>query len=161
MDNNYSSDEEDNENIDEIFDDEENILDSDKINNTYYIGSYFLSNNKVLMACTITPQSFFKYNINDVQHFLYSYSISPNTNLNVNIMKLHIENEYYTVSLKTHWLCIIQRHVKKIYNERKKIINMRMTMNCIQYCEKHGNYPQNCRVLPRIRGMLSIYSKKN
>ena len=75
-------------------------------------------------------------------------------------MKLQMDNEYYTVILKTYWLSIIQRHMKKIYNERKKIINMRMTINCLKYCEIHGNYPQNCSVLSSIKGMLSIYSKK-
>ena len=72
-------------------------------------------------------------------------------------MKLYIINDAYTVVLKTHWLRLVQRHMKKLFSERMKIINMRRNINSRRYFEIYGKYPYGLNVLPSIYGMMKKY----
>lgn len=136
--------------IDDIYEEEADFIDSDKINNTYYIGSYFKLDNdsNLFLSCSITPQSFFKYNKYDIMKYLYYYSCVEHKP-EINIMKLYIINNCYYVLIKTYWLRIIQRHVKKNYSNKIKIMK-----NSIHHIERTGKYIAK---FPSIKGMLSIY----
>jgi len=143
-----------------IYEDEEDFLDSDKHNEMYYIGSCIKPRNEhiLLLSCAITPQSVLKYNINDVREYLHTYGMAYSFLPRVHIMKLYIINDAYTVVLKTHWLRLVQRHMKKLFSERMKIINMRRSINSRRYFEIHGKYPYELNVLPSIYGMMKKYS---
>lgn len=132
----YNSDEE--TIIDNIFDEETDFLDSDKINNNYYIGNYFYDkqNNTLLMGSVIRNKTFFNYDINYISLYLRQTSCIENVYPEVEIVKLNlIDGKLYSVILKTYWLSIIQRHWKKTYSNHR-----------------------NMNMIPKIKGLLNMYN---
>jgi hypothetical protein len=57
--------------------------------------------------------------------------------------------------IKTIWLKLVQRAWKKTYKNRLAIIKKRFLPHSIRTKEITGEWPDNCRYLPNIRGMLS------
>lgn len=141
---------------------EQDFLDSEKENKHYYIGNNKTSTDKqyILYANSVTPNTFFRFNINHIQSYLLEYSIFV-TSPNIDIMQLFILDDYtYTVVIKTYWLRIIQRHWKKIYSQRKYCINRRKQIKTMMYVERNGRYPYDCDIMPGLHGMLMSYNKK-
>lgn len=62
--------------------------------------------------------------------------------------------------LKTFWLRIIQRKWKKIFKERNNILNHRSCPSAIYIREKTGKWPNNCKYLPELKGMLYKLNNK-
>ena len=157
--------------IDQIYENEIDFLDSEKIDNNYYIGSvlYIKKTEQLILSCSISSKSFFKYSKNEVIDYLYSFGTDDiyiyNVHMikflfNIQIMKLYIlEDKTYSIIVKTHWIHLIQRHFKKLYTEKMNIINERKKLKNIQYNQLSGKYPFGLNVLPSIHGMLAVYSK--
>jgi len=148
--------------IDQIYEDEIDFLDSEKIHNNYYIGSvlYMTTEKHLVFSCSISSKSFFKYSGIEVIDYLYSFGIGYTFLYNIQIMKLLIlEDKTYSVIVKTYWINLIQRHFKKLYIEKINIINERKKLKNIQYNQTHGKFPYGLNVIPSIYGMLAIYSK--
>uniref|UniRef100_A0A6C0ERJ8 Uncharacterized protein n=1 Tax=viral metagenome TaxID=1070528 RepID=A0A6C0ERJ8_9ZZZZ len=61
--------------------------------------------------------------------------------------------------LKTFWIRLIQRAWKKMYNNRKSIIQKRCLFKSLVYRETTGKWPANCIQMPTLKGMLSYLSK--
>jgi len=157
VDSNYDSDDENM--IEDIYFHEEEFLNSEKVDNHYYIGINKVSHDKqyILYANAITNHTFFRYDIKHVTHYLQEYSIFACPS-NIVIMKLQILDDYtYSVVLKTYWLRIIQRHWKKIYSQQLAAIKKRRQLHARMYFEKHGKYPDNSYIIPSIHGMLVSY----
>lgn len=157
VDSNYDSDIE--HMIEDIYFHEEEFLNSEKVDNHYYIGINKISHDKqyILYANAITVPTFFRYNISHVTEYLQEYSIFACSS-NIDIMKLSILDDYtYSVILKTYWLRIIQRHWKKIYSQRLAAIKKRTQLQARMYFEIHGRYPDNSYIIPTIHGMLVSY----
>ena len=57
--------------------------------------------------------------------------------------------------IKTIWLKLIQRAWKKTYKNRINVIQKRCSIHSIRTRVITGNWPENCRYLPNIRGILS------
>ena len=57
--------------------------------------------------------------------------------------------------IKTHWIKIIQRKWKKIFEKRKQILKNRLCINSILYWQMNGKWDENCKLLPTLNGMLS------
>ncbi len=57
--------------------------------------------------------------------------------------------------LKTFWIRIIQRTWKKIYSQRKDILRKRCCPGAISTFQLTGKWPEHCRNLPGLRGMLT------
>ena len=53
--------------------------------------------------------------------------------------------------IKTYWLRIIQRTWKRIYKERKEMIEKRKNINSIIYSQVHGKWPDNCSCIPKLK----------
>jgi hypothetical protein len=98
--------------------------------------------------------------INQLSHhkFIRNYH---NIITNPNYIKPEIGEKIYLPSghcvciIKTIWLKLIQRAWKKIYKNRIDIIKKRYTIHALRTRETTGEWPENCRYLPSIRGMLS------
>jgi hypothetical protein len=58
--------------------------------------------------------------------------------------------------LKTFWIRIIQRVWKKIYSQRKDILKKRCCPGAISTFQLTGKWPEHCRVLPGLKGMLEF-----
>ena len=148
--------------VESIFCEEEEFLDSEKHNEKCYIGiaSTFNDTGHILYANSIQCSTFFQYDIFYLYSYLHEYSIFDIHSMrggNIDIMKLFILDDFYTVIIKTHWLRLIQRHWKRKYLNRKNIIKIRASPLTISFFEKNGKYPETCRDMPSIRGMLSCY----
>lgn len=59
------------------------------------------------------------------------------------------------VIIKTFWLRLIQRTWKKIYKNKKIILEKRCNVECILHRRTTGKWPNDCNKLPTIKGMLS------
>jgi len=143
--------------LDEIFESENDFFNNDKVNG-YYIGNNCILNNMILLSSSISINSFFKYNFNDVLYYLYYINILRYSRLVVDIMKLHINEGFYTVCIKTYWLRLVQRHIKKYYLEKKNILLKRGHPRAQYYFQIYGKYPFDLR-LPTMYGLLSCYRK--
>ena len=153
--------------MDDIIEDEQ-IMDDDAyemkiVNNKTYIGFPLCG---LLFGCHVSAQSFYKYNIDKVCTFLKEMSCSDSvSNMNYpEIMKLvqtravtaaGLEYTIHTVVIKTMWLRIVQRRWKKLMNERRRIMNGRISARNRKYNEMTGRHLPEYSVLPHIQGCLA------
>jgi hypothetical protein len=145
-----------------IFYDEIHHLDSVKTNDSYYIGicSYSIRQNSIIFANSISPKTFLKFTFQLIMDYLKSYSIIYIKNPKLHIMKLQIDQDgTYNVLLKTHWIRLIQRHWKRVYKEKKEILTKRRSIQSIKSFELKGKYEIGLRILPTLKGMLTLYNK--
>ena len=56
--------------------------------------------------------------------------------------------------IKTFWLRIIQRTWKKVFKQIQQVRNKRIQISALLFREMHGTWPQHCRYMPQLRGML-------
>ncbi len=148
--------------IDYIYHEECDFIDTEKLNQHYYIGicNYLPINNAIIYGNAIQPKTFFKYSYIHTLSYLQLYSIFRIRKPKVDIMQLVIrEDSTYTIVIKTHWLRIIQRTWRRIYNTRKEIWNKRMKLASRRLFELSGRYPQDASYIPTLRGMLQPYKK--
>ena len=146
--------------IDNVYLDECDFLDTDKQNGRHYIGlcSYLPDRRLTLYANAIRPQTLFKYSHAYSLSYLQLYSIIKIRNPSIDIMQLAIlDDNTYTVIVKTHWLRIIQRTWKKVFQQRKNVLNKRMQLGSIRLFELSGKYPADAAYMPTLSGMLHNY----
>ena len=142
----------------EIWELESDFFNNDKENNHYYIGMNNVADSELLIASSVSVNTFFKYNIDSILYYLYYSSLFSTLRYNVDIMKLYINNSgSYTVSVKTYWLRLVQRHIKKFYINKIGILIKRIVTN--NYFQTTRDYPINLRI-PTLYGILSCYSNK-
>jgi hypothetical protein len=163
--------------LNEMYDFEREFDLEEKENGKYYLGMYmnmedvrFMSSGFIIgespllfFGNAISTKLFFKYPYQDVLMYLRSiimckYNVGPI----VDIMKLSIsEDGLYLAIIKTHWISLIQRHWRKILENRKKYFELHRNPKYLMEREfgKHNNkniYIKNNR---RLRGMLSMYKE--
>lgn len=162
--------------MDEMYDFEIDFEEEEKENGKYYIGMYVYVKDvemlqtgiliehpdKLYLGMAISNRLFFKYEYKYIYKYLCSSvaycQYARYYQLNVNIMKLNIiNNELYVVVVKTIWIRLIQRHWKKIMKKRKDIIEKMKKHTYLQYREIGK---RNMDKMPKLAGMLSIYSNK-
>lgn len=166
--------------VNEIDDYESEFRDSDKIDNHYYIG--FECKHKpvdtLFLSVAVSARTFLRYSYYDVWNYLSEYNIIdpddeyeqyfqgvPSGGLfyirpKINIMKLHIlDCGTYSVSIKTIWIRLVQRHWKKQWADRQNILYQRMSLTALRYREIHGKYQESLRYLPGLYGMLAMYTQ--
>ena len=57
--------------------------------------------------------------------------------------------------IKTMWLRVIQRAWKRLFKERKQVIQMRCRFQSLKHREITGVWPDNCRYWPSFQGLLT------
>jgi hypothetical protein len=57
--------------------------------------------------------------------------------------------------LNTFWLRIVQRKWKQIFAERQQIVKERKCPSSLYIRQVTGKWPESCRYLPSLKGMLS------
>lgn len=122
---------------------------NDNINETasFYMQEY---SNRINI---ITPHNIFR-----------NYS---NIILNPNYIKPEIAETFYlngnecVAIIKTFWIRLIQRTWKKIYKEKMKIIQKRSNIESLNYKQIYGCWPDNCKKMPNLNGMLSYLENLN
>jgi len=146
---------------DRIFHAERRFMDQRHINGHYYLGNTFLPPvvpARWLMDTALSPAAFFRFAYRDILSYLGLYSIHYRRNItHVEVMQLNIRGPYYEVVLKTHWLRLVQRHWKRIYQERKRVIQTRKTVANYRHRELRGRHLPGANYLPGLRGMMQCY----
>ena len=145
---------------------------SEKENGKYYIGLCHLHSSMYLnpsthsyahvthwlLSTSISANSFFRHSYDNINNYLYYYGLLRIPQHEVQIMQVHrLADEMCTVSIKTHWLRLVQRHWKKTYCKRRNMVRHRMSPQMQFYSQMHGKYPDCISRLPSLRGMLSMY----
>ena len=70
-----------------------------------------------------------------------------------------LESGHCICIIKTIWIKLIQRTWKKIFALRKTIIKNRCSIYSLKSREITGMWPKNCRIYPRLQGMMSYLLK--
>jgi len=68
---------------------------------------------------------------------------------------VYLESQHCLAILKTFWIKIIQRKWKKIFAERKRVLQERCNFKSIRFREINGKWPISCNYFPNIKGMLT------
>jgi hypothetical protein len=156
----FDIDEFDVDNLEQIERIDTEHLYSEKEHGKYYIGIYkYMRNPKILlMATSISTEAFFQFEFRRVFRYLTCYSSMRILDPKVEIMQLHIlEDQTYSVVLKTHWLRLIQRHWKKAFAKRQLIIKTIKFGSALRYREIHGQFPYGLNHIPSIWGLMRDY----
>jgi hypothetical protein len=169
----------------DIYESECIFLDEEKQHGKYYIGKgkYVETNSSIdslilLLSCCISVNSFFLFSfktieqyLNEFSIYLWSYSSNKinkhidftNNNLkksNVQIFQLIIQEDFtYSIIIKTHWIRLVQRYWRKIFNLRKKIILKRMTIHSQMYFQHNGKYPNGLNILHSYANNFNVFDK--
>jgi hypothetical protein len=142
--------------VENIFDREERFLDEDKVDGCYYIGLPCLmkSPREWILQISIQPRTMLSHQLIDVMRYLINYSVTRIRSPTMHIMKLDISNTgAYNVVLKTHWLKLVQRTWKRIFNKRKQFIDNCKKPSSILYRQTHRQWVNNER-LPVLNGLF-------
>ena len=156
----YISDDDDDDTItNQICIEEEEDTDyTTKTHGNYYIGSISHVQDNTLLALSIKPRIFFKYDVQSIQQYLCEYSGLENTQESIEIIQLQILPDLtYACIVKTHWLRLIQKHWRKAYARRKHVLNKRKSLVAMQYFAVHGKYIDGLNQLPTVHGLLREY----
>lgn len=149
---------------DEIYQEDSHHVYSEKEHDHYYIGltkrMQSGGHDVLLMVNSVSPLVFFQYGFERIRRYLAEYSIVRVENAKVHIMKLCIlEDGTYSVLLKTHWLRLIQRHWKKVYAERKRVVRGRRNLANLRHREVCGRWPNGLNRVPSLHGLMMQYKK--
>jgi len=131
-------------------------IESDKYNGNYYLGlfKYVEQSGNLLFMMSASNKLFLKYSHEKIVDYLKEYSIIQNISDNVDIMKMYIKNDTYYVVLKTHWIRLIQRKWKSLFNDFKTRQEQKLKSNSLKYRELNGNFPNKLNYRPKIYGMM-------
>jgi len=149
---------------DEIYQDDSHHVYSEKEHDHYYIGltkrTYTDNRDVLLMINSVSPFVFFQYGFERIRRYLAEYSIVRVENAKVHIMKLCIlEDGTYSVVLKTHWIRLVQRHWRKTYQQRKRVIRGRRNLANLRHREVYGRWPHGLNRVPSLHGLMQEYKK--
>ena len=144
---------------------------SEKENGKYYIGLCHLYSNRHthssapfkhwLLSTSVSANSFFRHSYDNINNYLYYYGLVRIPQHEVQIMQVdRLADETCAVTIKTHWLRLVQRHWKKTHSKRRNMVRHRISPQMQRYSQIHGKYPDCISRLPSLRGMLSMYKQK-
>ena len=147
--------------VDTLYNEDADHVESDKYNGHYYLGLYkhIEQSGNLLFMMSASNKLFLKYPHEQIVDYLKEYSIVPSISDNVDIMKMYVKNDTYYVVLKTHWIRLIQRKWKALYNDFKKRQETKYKSNSLKYREQNGNFPNKLNYRPKIYGMLRTINR--
>ena len=152
----YSDD--DYDTLDRIYEEEAEYIYTEKKNNEYVIGIGMIIKDGIFVN-GISKNGFFENSYNNIIKYLFYYSVIFVDNPVINIFKLNIVDDCFIAVRKTIWICLLQRHWKKIYKKKMEIVKKRKEINSLSFFQIYGKWHSSVKNIPTIRGMLSCYSK--
>jgi hypothetical protein len=60
------------------------------------------------------------------------------------------------IVLKTFWIRLVQRTWKRVYRERRRVIQLRCSRQCQRHVELTGRYIEGAHYLPELMGMMMV-----
>jgi hypothetical protein len=152
--------------LDEIAEEEDLFVEDEKRDGQYYLGHYFVSELEedaifpLFLLVAIQSQTFLKYPYHFIEKYMELYIPVPQKQLEIMCTCIRYDNQYRLVNvvLKTHWIRLIQRHWKRTYAQRKRVLIARMSPYSTMHYSFTGRYPEGYNTVPSLHGMLSVYS---
>ena len=145
---------------DRVYFADQHFLDEPKIYGHYYLGT--VNADGMLphfMDISVSPSTFFQFSYHEIVRYLRFYSIHWRpVKPTMDILQLIIINQEYQVVQKTYWLRLVQRHWRKTYQEQQHVWQIRKSSKNLHHRELYGRNLYGGNSLPRLHGMLSIYS---
>jgi hypothetical protein len=139
-------------------------LDMEKIDGNYYIGICCVSiscRNSILFLNSVSAITFSNYSFKRIMEYLILHTIIHVRNPKLHIMKMNIlQDGTYSVIIKTYWLRLVQRHWRKVYLERQLVLKQRCSLDAIHTKMIRGKYMSGLNILPGLNGMMRQYNKK-
>jgi len=88
----------------------------------------------------------------------YKNIICKSVNYKINIVRDEILNpgQEQIAYINTFWLKIIQRKWRKVYNERKRILQIRKSFHTLRKREMTGKWPKEAYIWPKFKLDLKI-----
>ena len=118
---------------------------------------YIKRTKQLLYIMDVPPITFLKYNSYMISKYLYwhsSFYVAENPPIDlIKIYEVIEPGSTYPVIyciIKTFWIKIIQRVWRRVFRERRLILEGRKTLASIKYRELNGYFPQKYRVMPRF-----------
>lgn len=141
---------------DTLYNEDIKHMESDKYHGHRYIGVYkhIEQSGNFLFMASASNTLFLKHSYDQVIDYLKEYSIVPSVSDNIDIMQLYIKNDTYYVVLKTHWIRLIQRKWKSLFQKYKDIQYTKTRPSNLLYREQNGNFPKELNYRPKICGMM-------
>lgn len=138
------------------------VHNNEELNDGYYIGVV----DNMTLTNYITPSLFYNYPFDRVRNYLINWSVIRLTNTNVEIMLLNktLCNvngtlfTYYSVTLKTRYLKIVQKAWKRVLEYRKELYKKRLRYNSLMHREIHGKWPEGLNNCPSLKGCINYPS---
>lgn len=140
-----------------IFQEDQEHLYVDREDGHYYLGvhRYMHRRNLLLLINTVSAPVYMRHQHEDVVDYLQEYSMIHIETPKIDIIKLHVLPDMsFSSIIKTYWLRLVQRHWRAAIQNR--IRSWKTT--AFQRSRELGR----TRCSPAsLRGLLSMYSKKN
>jgi hypothetical protein len=142
---------------DQIYEADQQFIDAPKQHGHYYLGNWSVLD---LLDVAVSPCTFFQFEYKDIVEYVCEYSVHSTRRRppKIDILQLYIVRDTYHIITKTHWIRLIQRHWRKVYQERQYVFNGRKQLRELRHRELTGKFTVNLRWLPGIYGMMSIYA---
>jgi hypothetical protein len=133
-----------------------NFIEADKKHHHYYLGicKYIPHEDYYLSLNSVSAKMFFEYPYDVIIKFLQLFSCIYVHSPKIEIMKLEIVDDVYTVVKKTFWLRIVQRTWKRIFRERQNILMRRASIANVFKFEQRGRYSSGLNSLPTLHNMI-------
>jgi len=133
------------------------------IANQRYIGSYKKS--PMTAGSVVSNRAFFHYSYRSICRYLMGYI--PIQEDYIHIIQIvgpisedaTVGDMYFynlQVVLKTHWIRLIQRKWKKMYQEKKRVLEYRKSLACQREFELTGKYPAGYNYYPMKKRYTNI-----
>ncbi len=147
---------------DTLYNEDVEHMENDKYHGHYYIGLYkhVEQSGNFLFMTSASNNLFLKYSHDKILDYLKEYSIVSNISDNIEIMKLYVKNDTYYVVLKTHWIKLIQRKWKSLFQIYKDTQERKTHPKNLLYREQNGNFPKELNYRPKIHGMLRAFNQE-
>jgi hypothetical protein len=153
--------------MEEIAEEEDLFVEDEKRDGQYYLGHYFVSDLEedaafsLFLLVAIQAKTFLKYPYHFIEKYMELYIPVPQKQFEIMCTCIRYDNQYRLVNvvLKTHWIRLIQRHWKRTYAMRKRVLIARMSPYSTMYYSFTGRYPEGYNNVPSLQGMLSVYAK--
>lgn len=121
----------------------------------HYIFTYTTSmEGHLLFNNSVTVETFMKYTSPVISSYLIwssaIYTEEVSVSIEIGYLYLHTPDDIpYPMTcciLKTFWIRILQRKWRKIFNERKRILQIRKRIDSLRFRELNGKWPLNCLI---------------
>jgi hypothetical protein len=150
--------------FEEIADYEDSLPYTDCVNNEYCIGTYSNIDNELILSIRVHLKTFYKYTQDMLVPYMYYSSEIPMHERRISV-RTHVlqvvilEDDTFTVVVKTHWIRIIQRTWRRVFKQRSLYV-LCLKKIAGRYSPLQDRLKRGLGQYPGLRGMLSSYNHK-